>query len=66
MYIELNGQNTQIEESCSIKQMLEKLKLQEKRLAVEVNQVVIPRADHATFLLSAGDHVEIIQAVGGG
>lgn len=66
MHIELNGQSTQMEESCSIKQMLEKLELHEKRLAVEVNQEVIPRAEHDDFQLSAGDRVEIIQAVGGG
>ncbi len=66
MHIELNGQSTQLEESCSIKQMLEKLELNEKRLAVEVNQEVIPRAQHDGFQLSSGDRVEIIQAVGGG
>ena len=66
MHIELNGQSTQLEEACSIEKMLEQLDLHEKRLAVEVNQEVIPRAKHAAFLLSAGDQVEIIQAVGGG
>ncbi len=64
--IELNGQSAQFEEACSIQRMLETLELQEKRLAVEVNQEVIPRAKHASYQLSAGDRVEIIQAVGGG
>lgn len=66
MQIELNGQSTKLEKACSIAKMLEQLNLSEQRLAVEVNQAVIPRAEHATFLLSEGDQVEIIQAVGGG
>lgn len=66
MQIELNGQATQVIDQCSITKILEVLELQNQRVAVEVNQEVIPRAKHNSFELSSGDQVEIIQAVGGG
>ena len=66
MVIILNGEQSQFEDQCSISRMLEILDLQEKRLAVEVNQQVIPRAEHDSFVLTTNDRVEIIQAVGGG
>lgn len=66
MQIILNGQDTQIVEQCSIIKILEILELQDHRVAVEVNQEVIPRAEHTSFIISVGDQVEIIQAVGGG
>jgi sulfur carrier protein len=66
MQIVLNGQYTQVIDQCSITKILEILELQNRRVAVEVNQEVIPRAQHMSFVLSHGDQVEIIQAVGGG
>jgi sulfur carrier protein len=66
MQIILNGQATQVIDQCSITNILEMLVLQNQRVAVEVNQEVIPRAEHQSYLLSSGDRVEIIQAVGGG
>ncbi len=66
MQIVLNGEVRQILDQCSVAKILEILELQGRRLAVEVNQEVIPRAQHSHFILSPGDRVEIIQAVGGG
>jgi sulfur carrier protein len=37
-----------------------------KRLAVERNGQIIPRSQHASTLLCAGDTFEIVIAVGGG
>ena len=37
-----------------------------KKLAVEVNEAVVPRADHPTTELRDGDAVEIVTLVGGG
>ncbi|MFK7795170.1 MAG: sulfur carrier protein ThiS [Gammaproteobacteria bacterium] len=66
MQIVLNGQIIQVVDQCSITKMLETLALKNQRVAVEVNQEVIPRAQHNSFALSSGDKVEVIQAVGGG
>lgn len=64
--IVLNGSNKQINSNTSIVQLLESLDLGEKRLAVEINQQIIPRSDFASVTLKEQDNVEIVQAIGGG
>ncbi|MEP2249791.1 sulfur carrier protein ThiS, partial [Marinobacter sp.] len=36
------------------------------RFAVEVNEDIVPRSQHATFSLIYGDRVEVVHAIGGG
>lgn len=64
--ISLNGQPTQIDEGCTLIQLLHNIKLAEKRLAIEVNQEIIPRSEFDTHQLKDQDKVEIVQAIGGG
>ena len=66
MNIILNGQNKKIDDNTNIEKLLISLNLDNKRLAVEVNQEIIPRADFDEFTLSELDKVEIVQAIGGG
>ena len=66
MNIVLNGKNKHIDSGTNISQLLIILGLNNKRLAVEVNQEIIPRGDFDTFTLSESDKVEIVQAIGGG
>ena len=47
-------------------QLLHHTGLAERRVAVEVNQVIVPRSRHEAHALSAGDRVEIVHAIGGG
>jgi thiamine biosynthesis protein ThiS len=37
-----------------------------RRIAVELNRAVVPRADYDTTVLHEGDRLEIIHFVGGG
>ncbi len=62
----LNGQQTKIDDTCTIVQLLHDLDLTEKRLAVEINQKIIPRSEFSTYQLNEQDKVEIVQAIGGG
>ncbi len=64
--VQLNGEDTRIDENTSIAQLLTQLELTGKRLAVEVNQQIVPRSDFASHILKADDRVEIVQAIGGG
>jgi len=66
MIIILNGINKQIDPSSTIEQLLQSLDLGEKRLAVEINEHIIPRSDFASHILSESDKIEIVQAIGGG
>jgi thiamine biosynthesis protein ThiS len=66
MEIFLNGKPQLIEENYNIAALLKKLDLENKRLAVEVNLEIIPRSQFDSHIFSAGDQVEIVQAIGGG
>lgn len=62
----LNGENTQIDSDINIEQLLDSMNLSEKRLAIEINQQIIPRSEFTSHCLSEQDKVEIVQAIGGG
>jgi len=66
MEIFLNGKAQQIEDNFHILALIKKLSLENKRLAVEVNEEIVPRSQFEHYFLSAGDKVEIIHAIGGG
>jgi thiamine biosynthesis protein ThiS len=66
MTIVLNGKNQQVNSDISVSQLLQSLNLENKRLAVEINQQIIPRSDFDDHILNELDRVEIVQAIGGG
>lgn len=66
MKITLNGQTTEIPNSLDMTGLLKHLELDGKRLAVEVNECLVPRSQFDQHPLQDGDRVEIIHAVGGG
>ncbi|MDR1076846.1 MAG: sulfur carrier protein ThiS [Xanthomonadaceae bacterium] len=66
MNILLNGESREITEGSSIAALLDSEGLGERRVAVEVNGEIIPRATHVSHPLQAGDKVEIVHALGGG
>lgn len=66
MEIFVNGESCQVEESYSILQLLEEMDLVGKRLALEINEEIVPKSRHTEYLFSAGDKVEIVNAIGGG
>lgn len=66
MDIQLNGEPLAIETPCSLAMLLERQGLAGRRVAIEVNGEIVPRARHDTHQLAAGDRVEIVHALGGG
>lgn len=66
MQILLNGEARQAPEGCTLSDLLADLDLHERRFAVEVNEDLVPRSEHADHRLRPGDRVEIVQAIGGG
>lgn len=65
MSIFLNGKPLETQ-STTVAELLQELQLTQKRLAVEVNGVVVPKSGHQACLLKPDDRVEILTAVGGG
>ena len=64
--IVLNGKNGTVEWGTSIENLLIEQGLHGRRLAVEVNEKIIPKSQHAEYELNDGDTVEIVHAIGGG
>jgi len=62
----INGQPRSVKEGTTVGALIDELGLGNRRVAVERNREVVPRAQHATTALAAGDHVEIVTFVGGG
>jgi len=64
--ISVNGQEMSVEFGTTVAVLLALLGYGDKRVAVERNQEVVPRAEHASALLCGGDELEIVSFVGGG
>ena len=64
--IVLNGEDKTISRNTNINQLLKNLDLENVRLAVEINQEIVPRSDYDHHALNEDDIVEIVQAIGGG
>jgi len=62
----LNGKSHNIKEKTNITSLLETLFLSEKKVAVEINEEVVPRDNYDKKILSAKDRVEIVHFIGGG
>lgn len=66
MEIEINGERRTVRAGLTLSDLIAELELQPQFLAVERNGQVVPRAQHATCVLAAGDCLEIVTLVGGG
>lgn len=66
MQIQLNGEAMELPAGSTVAALIEKLALAGKRLAVEVNEDIVPRSQHPEFILNDGDRVEVVHAIGGG
>ena len=67
IHLEVNGDTIATASPCTVLGLLEQLELGGgKRVAVAINRDVVPRSRHATHELADGDHIEILEAVGGG
>ncbi|OGT34822.1 MAG: thiamine biosynthesis protein ThiS [Gammaproteobacteria bacterium RBG_16_51_14] len=65
MEIILNGKPCAIVDFCSVTHLLEGLQIG-GRLAVEINEHIIPRSQFDSHIINPGDRIEIVYAIGGG
>ncbi len=66
MQLLVNGQVTEMPAELTARQLVERLELAGKRIALEVNGEIVPRSVYAERRLREGDKVEIVHAIGGG
>ncbi len=64
--VTVNGATHRFEKAPDVQNLLAKLELTGKKVAVERNGEIVPRSAHASTVLADGDQLEIVVAVGGG
>ncbi len=64
--IQLNGKKVIIGSNYSLFDLLKKYKLINKKVAIEYNGVIIPKASFKKKNLKSNDKVEIVHFIGGG
>ena len=62
----INGATHNFESVISVADLIQKMELGNKRVALERNGEIVPRSQFAKQLLADGDKLEIVVAVGGG
>jgi sulfur carrier protein len=66
MQIQLNGQPQTFDDGTTVAEVLQRNGYSDRRVAVEINQAIVPRSLHLSQRLADGDRMEIVQAMGGG
>lgn len=65
MLIHLNGELREISRT-TVLELLESLGIDPKRVAVELNMEILPKAEYAGKTIADDDRIEIVHFVGGG
>ena len=64
--VAVNGEDVSVPSGSTMAELLERLALDGRPVAVEHNRRVVPRGEHGAVRLNHGDTVEIVTFVGGG
>ena len=66
MKIIVNQKLLVFDDKISLEHLLKNLAVTKKYMAVEINEIIIPKSEYTEYQLKDGDVVEVINAVGGG
>jgi sulfur carrier protein len=64
--ITLNGAEHELSSSTNVAALLQAQGYAERRVAIEINNEIVPQSLHAQRWIHDGDKIEIVQAIGGG
>jgi sulfur carrier protein len=64
--IHVNGETRNVPVGTTVSGLIAELGLADRRVAVERNREVVPRAQHPSTVLAADDRLEVVTFVGGG
>src|SRR4051812_8939451 len=64
--VTVNGQSETLPAGTTVAELLERLKMRARYVAVERNANLVPRGQHDSCRLESGDQLEIVTLVGGG
>jgi len=66
MLLTVNGEDRQVEAPANVAALLGCLGLDQRKIAIERNEAIVPRSAYADTWLQAGDRLEIVHFIGGG
>ncbi|MDX1587579.1 MAG: sulfur carrier protein ThiS [Oleiphilaceae bacterium] len=66
MQLQVNGETRSMPDRLTVAGLLAELAFTGRRVAVEVNETIVPRSQHESHQLHPQDRVEIVHAIGGG
>ena len=64
--IQLNGDPYEINVGTNLDKLLNKLKIQKNKVAIEVNGEIVEKNKYQNLILNKNDKVEIVHFIGGG
>ena len=64
--IQLNGDPYEINNGTNLNELLNELKIQKNKVAIEVNGEIVEKNKYPNLILNKGDKVEIVKFIGGG
>ena len=64
--IQLNGDPYEVNDGTNLNELLNKLKIEKNKVAIEVNGEIIDRKKYVNLILNKDDKVEIVHFIGGG
>ena len=62
----VNGNIISLEKPITVSEYLESQNYNPSRVAIELNQQILPKSQYATTMLTEADTLEIVTFVGGG
>jgi thiamine biosynthesis protein ThiS len=66
MRIQVNGEDKVLNGTITVAALVASLALDTRKVAIERNAEIVPRAEYAQVPLAEGDRIEIVQFIGGG
>ena len=64
--IQLNGDPYEISNGTNLNELLNNLKIQKNKVAIEVNGEIVEKNKYQNLVLNTDDKVEIVHFIGGG
>tara|TARA_B100002003_G_scaffold241417_1_gene263092 strand:- start:869 stop:1087 length:219 start_codon:yes stop_codon:yes gene_type:complete len=64
--IQLNGNPYEINNGINLNELLNKLKIEKNKVAIEVNGEIVEKSKYPNLILTKDDKVEIVHFIGGG
>ena len=64
--IQLNGKKLKIHTNLSVKDLLKKHRLNEDKIAIELNGTILPKQKYKKKKIKNNDKIEVVQFIGGG